>query len=42
MNCSATVAGFIAEEVKRSGILDDYPNIDGVVPLMHGNGCVID
>ena len=30
VNCSATVAGFIAEEVKRSGMLNDYPNIDGV------------
>ena len=42
VNCSATVAGFIAEEVKRSGMLDDYPNIDGVVALKMDNGCVID
>ena len=25
VNCSATVARFIAEEINRSGILDDYP-----------------
>ena len=30
------VAGFIAEEVKRSGMLDDYPNIDGIVALIMG------
>lgn len=42
VNCSATVARFIAEEVKRSGILDDYPNIDGVIPLVHSTGCGID
>ncbi|MFN0195087.1 MAG: UxaA family hydrolase [Aestuariivirga sp.] len=42
VNCSATVAGFIAEEVSRSGILKDYPNIDGVVALTQDNGCVID
>ena len=36
VNCSATVAGFIAEEVKRSGMLDDYPNIDGIMALKHG------
>ena len=42
VNCSATVAGFIAEEVKRSGMLDDYPNIDGIVALKMDNGCVID
>lgn len=42
VNCSATVAGFIAEEIKRSGILKDYPNIDGVVALRQDNGCVVD
>ena len=42
VNCSATVAGFIAEEVKRSGMLDAYPNIDGIVALKMDNGCVID
>ena len=42
VNCSTTVAGFIAREVERSGILDDYPNIDGIVALKQANGCVID
>jgi altronate hydrolase len=42
VNCSATVATFIAREVERSGVLDDYPNIDGVVALTLDNGCVID
>lgn len=39
VNCSATVAKFIAEAVNRSGLLDDYPGIDGVVPFVHGTGC---
>ena len=39
VNCSASVAKFIAEEVNRSGLLDDYPDIDGVVPFVHGTGC---
>ena len=39
VNCSASVAKFIAEAVNRSGILDDYPGIDGVVPFVHGTGC---
>ena len=39
VNCSATVARFVAKEIERSGILDDYPNIDGVIPLVHGTGC---
>ena len=42
VNCSTTVAGFIAKEIERSGILDDYPNIDGIVALKQANGCVID
>jgi altronate hydrolase len=39
VNCSATVARLIAREVERSGLLEDYPNVDGVIPLVHGTGC---
>ena len=39
VNCSASVARFMAKEVERSGILGDYPNIDGVIALVHGTGC---
>jgi altronate hydrolase len=39
VNCSASVARFIAEAVNRSGMLDDYPEIDGVVPFVQGGGC---
>src|SRR5262245_3383359 len=39
VNCSATVAKFIADEVNRSGMLDDYPEIDGAVAFVHGAGC---
>lgn len=39
VNCSATVAKFMAEAVNRSGILADYPGVDGVVPFVHGTGC---
>jgi altronate hydrolase len=42
VNCSASVARFIAREVERSGMLDEYPNIDGVIPLVHGTGCAMD
>ncbi|CAN5387095.1 altronate dehydratase family protein [soil metagenome] len=42
VNCSATVATFIADEVNRSGILEDFPNIDGIVALTLDNGCVVD
>ena len=39
VNCSASVARCIAEEVERSDILKAYPSIDGIVALMHGSGC---
>ncbi len=42
VNCSASVANFIAKEIERSGILDDFPNVDGVIPLVHGGGCALD
>jgi altronate hydrolase len=39
VNCSATVANYIAEGVERAGWLDDYPEIDGIVPISHATGC---
>src|SRR5579883_1014343 len=39
VNCSASAAKFIAEEVNRSGMLDEYPGIDGAVAFVHGTGC---
>jgi altronate hydrolase len=39
VNCSASVARFMAEAVRRSGLLEAYPNVDGVVSFVHGTGC---
>src|SRR5215510_13808996 len=39
VNCSASAARFIAREVEKSGVLDDHPEIDGVVAFVHGTGC---
>ena len=39
VNCSATVIRRAAEQVMRSGVLADYPNVDGVVAFAHGTGC---
>ena len=39
VNCSATVSKMIAEKIKYSSILKDYPNIDGIVPITHSTGC---
>ena len=39
VNCSGSVAKFIAEAAEKSGLLDEFPNIDGIVPITHGTGC---
>ena len=39
VNCSGSVARFIAEAASRPGWLDAWPGIDGVVPIVHGSGC---
>jgi altronate hydrolase len=42
VNCSATVAKYMAQAINESGILDDHPTIDGVIPFVHGTGCAMD
>ncbi len=39
MNCSATVIRRAAWEIEASGLLDAYPNVDGIVAFAHGTGC---
>ncbi|MEO1292624.1 MAG: altronate dehydratase family protein [Pseudomonadota bacterium] len=39
VNCSGSIARFIGEAAERSGLLAQYPNVDGVVPIVHGTGC---
>ena len=39
VNCSGSVAKFIAEACEKDGFLDAFPNVDGVVPIVHGTGC---
>ncbi|MBL0375136.1 altronate dehydratase [Rhizobium sp. KVB221] len=41
VNCSATVSRYIAEHFNRSGGLEGFGNVDGVVALTHGGGCAI-
>lgn len=40
VNCSATTSKYVADRINTS-ILADYPNVDGVVPLMHKGGCAM-
>jgi altronate hydrolase len=39
VNCSATAAKRIAQQVEFSGILEDFPNVDGVFAIAHTLGC---
>jgi len=39
VNCSATTARLMAREMERSEMLVDFPNVDGVIALVHGTGC---
>ncbi len=39
VNCSATVARFIADAAVKTGLLNEFPGIDGIVPIVHHSGC---
>ncbi|CAN5901868.1 altronate dehydratase family protein [soil metagenome] len=39
VNCSASATARVAEYFRQSGVLDDYPNVDGVIGLPHKGGC---
>ena len=39
VNCAGSVARFIAEEADRQNLLAAFPNVDGIVPIVHGTGC---
>jgi arabinonate dehydratase len=41
VNCSAHTSKYIAERVKARGVLDGFPNVDGVVPIVHKQGCAM-
>ncbi|WP_293446943.1 altronate dehydratase family protein [Planktotalea sp.] len=42
VNCSATVIRKAADVIASSGLLDKYPNVDGIVALAHSSGCGMD
>jgi len=39
VNCSATVARMIADAFREPSALAAYPNVDGVIALVHRTGC---
>lgn len=41
VNCSATTAKYVAKELAETD-LSAYPNIDGIIPLVHKSGCALE
>jgi arabinonate dehydratase len=41
VNCSAATSKYVAERIRALGVLDRYPNVDGVVPIVHKHGCAM-
>ena len=39
VNCSGSVARFIAEAAEKDPVLNSLPNVDGFVPIVHQTGC---
>lgn len=39
VNCSASTSKYIAERVRAAGLLKDFPNVDGVMAIVHRQGC---
>jgi altronate hydrolase/galactarate dehydratase len=39
VNCAGSVARFIEEAANKTDFLKAYPNIDGIVPIVHSTGC---
>jgi len=39
VNCSGSVARFIAEAAEKDPVLGAMPGIDGIVPIVHQTGC---
>ncbi|CAN7666690.1 altronate dehydratase family protein [Pseudorhodoferax sp. LjRoot39] len=42
VNCSATVTKLVVEHFAKGDALEDYPHVDGVVPITHSFGCCIE
>jgi altronate hydrolase len=41
VNCSAHTSKYVTERVRASGMLAQYPNVDGVIAITHKGGCAM-
>jgi altronate hydrolase len=41
VNCSASTSKYIAERLKATNLLQQYANVDGILPITHKAGCAM-
>ncbi|MFO0969506.1 MAG: altronate dehydratase family protein [Gemmataceae bacterium] len=41
VNCSASTSKYVSERIRLSGLLERYPNVDGVIAITHKAGCAM-
>lgn len=41
VNCSAATSKYVAEKIRASGVLEKFRNVDGVMPIVHKQGCAM-
>jgi altronate hydrolase len=41
VNCSASTSKYITDRIRESGMLKNYPNVDGVIAIVHRMGCAM-
>ena len=41
VNCSASTSKYISERIRAVGLLQKFPNVDGVVAITHKGGCAM-
>lgn len=41
VNCSASTSKYISDRIRSSGLLKDYPNVDGIIAITHKTGCAM-
>ncbi len=41
VNCSASTSKYISERIRRTDLLKQYPNIDGILAITHKGGCAM-
>jgi altronate hydrolase len=41
VNCSASTSKYVSERIRASDLLQQYPNVDGVIAITHKAGCAM-